>query len=62
MTFVAATRTPRAAYALVGLVVFLFLVQTGAIVATAVADAGGGTPSSSVTHDTASDVVAATAA
>lgn len=54
-------RTPRTAIALLTVVGTLILFQTGIIVRRVLADAGGGSPAISVTVDTASDQVSATA-
>ncbi len=59
MTYMAASRTPRAALALFGLVAALFLLQIGALISEVFADS---LPVPSVPRDPDSDTVAATAA
>lgn len=58
----ARARMPKAAIALLTIVGLLLLVQLGVVIQRAWADTGGGSASISVTPDTASDQVAATAA
>lgn len=53
---------PRAAYVLLVLVALCLLFQVGALVSSAMADAGGGASASTVVPDTLSDSVGATAA
>jgi len=54
-------RMPKGAIALLSLVGTLLLVQLGVVITRVWADVGGGTPSISVTPDTISDQVSATA-
>ncbi len=54
-------RTPRGAIALLVVVGSLVLFQLGVVVQRVMADVGGGSPSISVTPDTVSDQVSATA-
>lgn len=63
MTYMAASRTPRAALVLLGLVVSLFLLQIGALVSDVVAQSIESSPATPLAPpDLLSDVVAATAA
>nr|MBA2237292.1 hypothetical protein [Lysobacter sp.] len=62
MTFECTSRTPRAALALLAIIVFLIVLQTGAFVSDSLADSGGAAGSTAVTPDIVSDLVAATGA
>ena len=62
MTQESSVRAQRAPLALVALVAFLALLQLGVVISLVSADIGGGTASTTVTPDTVSDQVAATAA
>lgn len=61
-TATAQARTPRSAIALLVVVGTLILFQTGIVIRRVLADVGGGSPAISVTPDTVSDQVSATAA